>query len=95
MRRKDDRAVVRHFVEFVDEYRAQLAQPIDDEAVMDDLVADIDRRTEPLERELDDLDRPVDTGAKAARGGDQDPQGRKCKLGFRHDAGHVRHRLQP
>jgi hypothetical protein len=41
---------------------------------MDDLVAHIDRRPEPLERELDDLDRPVDAGAKAARRRDQDSQ---------------------
>ena len=53
----------------------ELAQPVDDEAVVDDLVADIDRRAEPLERELDDLDRAVDAGAKAARRGDQDLEG--------------------
>jgi hypothetical protein len=28
---------------------------------------DVDRRSEPFERELDDLDRPVDARAKAAR----------------------------
>ena len=94
VRGKDDRAVVGDLVEFVDEYRAQLAQPVDDEAVMDDFVADIDRRAEPLERELDDLDRAVDAGAKAARRGDQDAKG-GSEVGFRHGAGHVRHRLQP
>ena len=75
MRREDHRPVVGHFVELVDEHRAQLPQPVDDEAVVDDFVADIDRRAEPLERELDDLDRPVDPGAEAARGGDQDSEG--------------------
>ena len=53
-----------------------LAQPVDDEAVVDDLVAHIDRRAEPLERQLDDLDRAIDAGAKAARRGDQHMQGR-------------------
>ena len=76
MGREDHRAVVGHLVELVDEHRAQLAQPVDDEAVVDDLVADIDRRAEPLERQLDDLDRAVDAGAEAARGGDQHVQGR-------------------
>ena len=42
---------------------------------MDDLVAHIDGRAEPLERQLDDLDRAVDAGAKSARRGDQDAQG--------------------
>ena len=71
MRGEDDRPVVGHFVELVDEHRAQFAQPIDDEAVVDDLMADIDRRAESFERELDDLDRAVDPGAEAARSGDQ------------------------
>jgi hypothetical protein len=42
---------------------------------MDDLVPHVDRRAEPLERKLDDLDRPVDTGAEAARGRDQHSKG--------------------
>ena len=72
---EDDRAVVGHFVELVDEHRAHALQPVDDEAVVDDLVADIDGRAEPLERQLDDLDRAVDARAEAARRGDQDVQG--------------------
>jgi hypothetical protein len=39
---------------------------------VDDLVADIDGWAEAFERELDNLDRPVDAGAEAARGRDQD-----------------------
>jgi hypothetical protein len=58
---------------------------------VDDLVADIDGRSEPFERELDDLDRAVDPGAEAARRCDQDSKGRK----FSHGTGHVRLRLQP
>jgi hypothetical protein len=38
---------------------------------VDDFVAHIDRRTEALDGELDDLDRAVNAGAEAARGGDE------------------------
>ena len=89
--REHHRPVVGHLVELVDEHRAQLAQAIDDEAVVDDLVADVDRRAVLLERELDDLDRAVDSGAESARRGDQNVKGRQ----FIQGAGHVRHRLQP
>ena len=41
-------------------------------AVVHDLVAHIDGRAELLQRQLDDLDRPVDAGAEAARGRQQD-----------------------
>ena len=75
MGRKDHRPVVGNLVELIDEHRAELAQPIDDEAVVDDLVTHIDRRAEPLDRQLDDLDRAVDAGAEAARRGDQDAKG--------------------
>ena len=91
MRGKDDGPVVGHLVELVDEHRAEIAQPVDDEAVMDDFMADIDRRSEPLERELDDLDRAVDSGAKAARCGDQHLEGRAVQ----HSDSHLRLRLQP
>src|SRR5918995_1657590 len=57
------RPVVGNLVELVDEHCAQVAQPVDDEAVVDDLVAYVDGRPEPLERELDDLDCAVDAGA--------------------------------
>ncbi len=48
------------------------AQAIDDEAVVDDLVAHVDWRTEELDRALDDVDRAVDTGTEAPRIGQQD-----------------------
>ena len=68
VRREDHRlAGVGNFVELLDEHRALRLQALDDVAVVDDLVADIDRRPEFLERQLDDLDRPVDAGAEAAR----------------------------
>ena len=93
-----------HLVELVDEHRAQVAQPVDDEAVVDDLVADIDRRAEPLERQLDDLDGAVDAGAEAARRRDQDAQGeggcrhrRRCKrsLAALKGASYERRHCQP
>ena len=65
---------VGYLVQLLDENRPKPAQPVDDEAVVDDLVPDIDRRAEPLDRQLDDLDRPVDTRAEAARRSDQDMQ---------------------
>ena len=48
------RHAVGHLVELVDEHRALGLQAVDDEAVVDDLVADIDRRAIALERQLDD-----------------------------------------
>ena len=80
MRRENDGPVVGHLVELVDEHRAEIAQPVDDEAVVDDFMADIDRRSEPLERELDDLDRAIDSGAKAAGRGDQDLRGGRFSI---------------
>ena len=49
------------------------AQPLDDVAVVHDLVADIDRRAVFLERALDDLDRAFDPGAEASRLGQHHP----------------------
>jgi iron uptake system EfeUOB component EfeO/EfeM len=36
---------------------------------VDDFVADIDGRTEPIDRQLDDLDGAIDARAKSARSG--------------------------
>jgi len=44
---------------------------------VDDFMADIDGGSESLERELDDLDRPVDAGAETARRCDQHAKGRE------------------
>ena len=71
VRRKHHARIIRYFVQFVDEDRALALEVLDDVAVVDDFVAHIDRRAEPFEREFDDLDRPVDAGAKAARTGHQ------------------------
>ncbi len=72
---KDHRPVGRAFVEFLDEDRSPGAQSVDHEAVVHDLVPDVDRRAPFLERHLHDLDRPVDAGAEAARRGEEDRQG--------------------
>src|SRR5258706_27642 len=58
--------------ELLDEHRALGAQVVDDELVVHDLVAHIDRRAVELERALDDGDRPIDARAEAARLGEQD-----------------------
>jgi hypothetical protein len=60
------------------EDRALGLQAVDDEAVVDDLVADVDGCAIALERELDDADGAVDAGAEAARRGDQQGKGRLC-----------------
>ena len=70
MRTENHNAIVGHFVEFIDENRAALAQIIDNEFVVHDFMAHIDRRTEHIERAIDDFDGAIDTGAKAARIGE-------------------------
>ncbi len=74
---KDHRAVERAFVELFDKDRTLGAQTIDDEFVVHDLVADIDRRAPFLDGEFNDLDGAVNTGAKAARGGEVEGEGRQ------------------
>ncbi len=91
VRGEDHRPVVRHFAELVDEDRTHLLEAVDDESVVDDFVPHVDRRPEPLQCELDDLDRPVDARAKAARRGNEDVEGRPVQ----HGDSHVSLRLQP
>ncbi len=71
VRREHDRAPRRHFVEAFDEHRAFRLQVVDDEAVVDDLVAHVYRRAELRERLLDDGDRAIDARTEAARIGEQ------------------------
>ena len=66
----------RDFAEFLDEDGTELLKPLDHVAVVDDLVADIDRRAVFLERQHDDLDRAVDARAEAARLAEPDGQRR-------------------
>ena len=64
----------RDLVDVVDEARALALQRLDHVLVVDDLVAHVDRRPEAAQRPLDDLDRPLDAGAEAARLGEDDAQ---------------------
>jgi len=48
-------------------------QLIDNVLVMDDLLANVDRRTVQLQRPLDRLDGPLDTGTVAPGRGKKDP----------------------
>jgi hypothetical protein len=61
-----------HFGQFLDEYRALGLEVVDDEGVVHDFVAHVDRRAEFFQRALDDGDGAVDAGAEAARIGKQD-----------------------
>jgi methionine-rich copper-binding protein CopC len=56
----------RHFRKVLDEARALGAQPFDNMPVVYDLVANVHRRAELLERALDNVDRTYDARAKAA-----------------------------
>ncbi len=56
-----------HFIELFDESRPFAFQRLDDMAVMNDLVAHIDRLAELLERAFNDVDGTHDTGAKTPR----------------------------
>ena len=72
---EDHRTVGRAVGQLLDEHRAARAQTVDDEAVVDDLVAHVDRRAPFVQRHLDDLDGAVDAGAEAARGREMERQG--------------------
>src|SRR5438270_699394 len=101
--REDHRPVVGDFVELVDEHRAERAQAVDDKTVVNDLVTHIDRRTEPLERELDDLDRAIDVTATMTQlrstcqdaGNDVVSTVTFTVLGLRRDAGPARQLVLP
>src|SRR6266516_724580 len=62
----------RNLVLGLDEDRAEALEPADDVLVVDDLMADVDRRPVLLEEALDDLDRSVDARAERARSGEED-----------------------
>ena len=62
----------RHFVERFDEDGPALAKSVDDVLVVNDLVIDVERRAEKIERPLKTLDRHIDAGTEASRIGQQD-----------------------
>ena len=68
---KDDRHAIGHLVQFLDKDRALRLQAVHHIFVVDDFMADIDRRAIGFDRLFHDDDGAVDPGAKAARGGDQ------------------------
>ena len=72
MRREHDGRPLRHLVELVDEHRALLLQVVDDEFVVDDFVAHVDRRAMLRQCPLDDRDGAVDAGTKTAGVGEDD-----------------------
>src|SRR5690606_35163348 len=69
---EDHGGAVGHLVQLLDEDRAALLEIVHDVAVVDDLVAHVDRRAERLDRTLDDLDRAIDAGAEATGIGEED-----------------------
>ena len=78
MRRKNDRGAVGHFVKLIDEHSPLRLQRVDHVTVMDNLVSDIDGRAMLFDRQFDDSDGAVDTGAKSARCSDKQVKGRTC-----------------
>ena len=73
--RENDDGSFGDFVDFVHEQHALLLEGIDDELVMDDFMAYVDRRAELFEGLFDDVDGAVNTGTESAGG---------CKYQFLH-----------
>ena len=72
VRREDADLALGNLVLVLDEDGAEPLEPAHDVLVVDDLVADVDRRAVLLEQPLDDLDRAVDAGAERARRREED-----------------------
>ena len=68
---EDHRGAVRHLVQFVDEDRADDAQPVHHVLVMNHLVPHIDGCAEQRDCALDDVDGAVHAGAETARIGEK------------------------
>jgi hypothetical protein len=69
---EDDRRSFRHLGLTLDEDRTAFLQIPDDVRVVDDLLANVDRRAVQVEQALDGLDRALDAGAVATRRGQED-----------------------
>src|SRR5881392_3882853 len=67
MGRKDADLALGDLALVLDEDGAELLEPPHHVLVVDDLMADVDRRAVLLEQALDDLDRTVDAGAERPR----------------------------
>ena len=66
-----ERRVVGYRVDVIDEDDPELAEPVDDEPVVDDLVIAVDGRLEHPDHPRQGLDRHLDPGAIAAGLGEQ------------------------
>src|SRR5215471_17556387 len=75
MRAEHDGTPARHLRERLDEHSALSAQSVDDELVMDDFVAYVDRRSKLDQRLLDDRNRAIYTCAEAPGIGEKDIHG--------------------
>ena len=64
-----DNGVIGYFVELFNKHRAPLAQVVDHEAVVNNLMTDINRTAEDLQGSVDDVDSAINAGAEAARVG--------------------------
>jgi hypothetical protein len=71
MRGENYRRAVGHFIELFDEHRAAPAKLIDDVAVVDDFLSNVDGPVDDLQRLFDDGDRAHDARAESAEAGDQ------------------------
>ena len=67
MRAENDALAGRHLVEALDKNRAFAFQRLEHEAVVNDLMAHIERASVGAQRAADGLDGTIDAGAKAAR----------------------------
>ena len=82
VRRVDDRRATRRVTLVVDEDRAAGLEVAHHVEVVDDLLADVDRRAVVLERPLDRLDGALDSCAVAARGGEEDAPDAHARQGY-------------
>ena len=66
MRGKYHRRVIRHLIQLGDKDSPHISKAVDHRPVMHNFMPHIDRGAEFLQRNLDDLNRAIDTGTKAA-----------------------------
>src|SRR5712672_1448291 len=82
MRAIEEGSAWRDLVERLNEYRAAVAKPFNDELVVNDLVIDVQWRPEEIESALEAFNCHIDPGAKAS-GIRQDDLHREATSGFR------------
>jgi hypothetical protein len=62
----NDALAFRDFIDRIDENCAFALEFLDDETVVDNFLADVDRRAEGFKSDADDVDRPDNSGAESA-----------------------------